>query len=266
MTASTEDRSEVDETGVPARPGVFASFEEREFRKAWLGAVLFGLGMWMERLATGWFVLNETGSVFLAALTFAIRTIPNLVLGPIAGAVSDRLPRARVLTATAVVRMIAAALMSLIVFAGFAAVPILIALVFVTGSTIAFQNTALQPLQAIRLESRCALQTFHQRSTYVANPNGGAGFLFGERSRTVQPRRPRPHQEEDLHERPLGTVWFDGSPLLRSDVTRIELRSLDQAHFREFANPSACLGLHPSSREWGRRPLFGNVPKRRPRW
>ena len=183
MTASTEDRSEVDETGVPARPGVFASFEEREFRKAWLGAVLFGLGMWMERLATGWFVLNETGSVFLAALTFAIRTIPNLVLGPIAGAVSDRLPRARVLTATAVVRMIAAALMSLVVFAGFASVPVLIALVFVTGSTIAFQNTALQPLQAeivgrARLANAVSLTSFGQRSIGVVGALSG-GVLIG---------------------------------------------------------------------------------------
>ena len=51
----------------PGRPGVLASFDEPEFRTVWFGAVLFGLGMWMERLAIGWFVLDETGSVFLAA-------------------------------------------------------------------------------------------------------------------------------------------------------------------------------------------------------
>ena len=133
MTASVDDPA-----NVPARSGVFASFEEPEFRRVWLGAVLFALGMWMERLAVGWFILDETDSVFLAALSFAVRTVPNLVVGPIAGAASDRLPRARILTVTATVRMVAAALMSIVVFAGFASVPILIALVFVTGSTIAF--------------------------------------------------------------------------------------------------------------------------------
>lgn len=183
----------------------------------WLGAVLFGFGMWMERLAIGWFVLDETGSVFLAALSFAIRTIPNLVMGPIGGAASDRLPRARVLTATAVVRMVAAALMSLAVFADVATVPLLFALVFVSGATIAFQNTALQPLQAdivgpARLGNAISLTSFGQRSIGIAGalsgglliswlgpaptflvgalPLAGAALLFAR----VRPpaRRPRP--------------------------------------------------------------------------
>ena len=178
MIASTEDRPYA-----PGKPGVLASFEEAEFRKAWLGAVLFGLGMWMERLAIGWFVLDETGSVFLAALSFAIRTIPNLVLGPIGGAASDRLPRARILMTTAMVRMVAAALMSIVVFADFASVPILLALVFVTGSTIAFQNTALQPLLADivgpeRLGNAISLTSFGQRSIGVVGALSG-GLLIG---------------------------------------------------------------------------------------
>ena len=178
MTARTEDLPEA-----IATPGVLASFGEPEFRKAWLGAVLFGLGMWIERLAIGWFVLDETGSVFLAAFSFAIRTIPNLLLGPIGGAASDRLPRARILMTTAMVRMAAAALMSTAVFIDVAAVPILMALTFVTGSTIAFQNTALQPLQAAivgpeRLGSAISLTSFGQRSVGVVGALSG-GVLIG---------------------------------------------------------------------------------------
>ena len=178
MTAIREPRPDA-----AARPGVLASFDEPEFRKAWLGAVLFGLGMWMERLAIGWFVLDATGSVFLAALSFAIRTIPNLVLGPIAGAASDRLPRARILTATAIVRMSAAALMSAAVLFDVAAVPMLMALVFITGGTIAFQNTALQPLQASivgpeRLGNAVTLTSLGQRSVGVVGALSG-GVLLG---------------------------------------------------------------------------------------
>ena len=177
MTASTEAKSRANP------PGVLASFHEPEFRKVWLGAVLFSLGMWMERLAIGWFVLDETGSVFLAALSFAIRTVPNLVLGPIGGAASDRLPRARVLLATSLVRMAAAALMALVVFVDFVSVPILLALVFVTGATIAFQNTSLQPLQAEivgpeRLGNAVSLTSFGQRSIGVAGALTG-GVLIG---------------------------------------------------------------------------------------
>ena len=81
--------------------------------------------------------------------------------------------------------------MSLIVVAGFAAVPILIALVFVTGSTIAFQNTALQPLQAEivgpeRLGNAISLTSFGQRSIGVVGARGLAarpkGFSTGEPS------------------------------------------------------------------------------------
>jgi len=205
-------------------PGLLASFEEPEFRRVWVGAVLFGLGMWMERLAIGWFVLDETGSVFIAALSFSIRTVPNLVLGPIGGAASDRLPRARVLMVTALIRMLAAGVMALVVFAEFASVPILLVLVFITGSTIAFQNPALQPLQAEivgpeRLGNAISLTSFGQRSIGVvgavtggvligwlgpaaafvigAVPLAGAAFMF---SRVRVPPRPRTSDSRFLAE------------------------------------------------------------------
>ncbi|MDA0351823.1 MAG: MFS transporter [Chloroflexi bacterium] len=166
----------------PAPGGMLASFQEPEFRKVWLGAVLFGLGMWMERLAIGWFILDETGSVFLAALSFAIRTVPNLVLGPIGGAASDRLPRARVLAVTSWIRMLAAALMALVVLVDVATIPALMVLVFLTGATIAFQNTALQPLQAeivgpARLSNAISLTSLGQRSIGVIGALSGGIFI-----------------------------------------------------------------------------------------
>ncbi|MCA9832273.1 MAG: MFS transporter [Dehalococcoidia bacterium] len=161
---------------------VLSSFYEPDFRKVWAGSLLFGLGTWVERLATGWFVLEETDSVFLAAVSFAIRTVPNLVLGPIGGAVSDRLPRSRVLLAASLVRMVASALMALVVFIDIHPVPILLALVFVTGATIAFQNTALQPLQAEivgpdRLGNAISLTSLGQRAVGVLGALGGGALL-----------------------------------------------------------------------------------------
>ena len=162
--------------------GILASFSEPAFRKVWLGSLLFGLGTWVERLATGWFVLEETDSVFLAAVSFAIRTVPNLVLGPIGGAVSDRFPRSRVLLAASLVRMVASALMALVVLLDIHPVPILLGLVFVTGSTIAFQNTALQPLQAEivgpnRLGNAISLTSLGQRAVGVLGALGGGALI-----------------------------------------------------------------------------------------
>ena len=70
------------------------------FRRLCAASYTDAVGTWMERLAVGWFVLDTTGSVFLAALSFAARSAPNMVLGPFGGVVADRFPRTRVLTAT----------------------------------------------------------------------------------------------------------------------------------------------------------------------
>ncbi len=72
------------------------------FRRVWLATVLFSLGNWTERIVVGFFVLNQSGSVFLTAATFAARQAPGVFAAPIAGAVVDRWPRSRVLAITAI--------------------------------------------------------------------------------------------------------------------------------------------------------------------
>ena len=166
-----------------AAGGMFASFHAPGFRRVWLGAVLFAFATYMERLVVGWFVLDVTGSVLLAALSLGVRALPNLVLGPIGGAVSDRLPRGRVLAATALVRAVAVGLMSLVVIVDVATVPLVFALALVTGSTLAFQLTALQPLVGeiagtARLGNAVTLTSFGERSVAALGALGG-GVLIG---------------------------------------------------------------------------------------
>ena len=81
-----------------SRPrGPFAAFAFPQFRRVWMASVVFSLGNWGERLATGWVVLHETDSVFLTAATFAVRQAPQLIAAPIGGAISDRFSRGKVL-------------------------------------------------------------------------------------------------------------------------------------------------------------------------
>lgn len=70
------------------------------FRRLCVASYVDAFGTWMERLAVGWFVLDTTGSVFLAALSFAARSAPNMFFGPFGGAVADRFSRPRVLVVT----------------------------------------------------------------------------------------------------------------------------------------------------------------------
>jgi MFS family permease len=83
-----------------SRPrGPFAAFAFPKFRRVWLASVIFSLGNWGERLATGWVVLNETDDVFLAAATFAVRQAPQLIFAPIGGAIADRFSRGKIVLA-----------------------------------------------------------------------------------------------------------------------------------------------------------------------
>jgi MFS family permease len=51
------------------------------------------LGGWLQQIALSWLVYRLTGSVFLLGLTGFLLQIPYLLLGPITGAVADRVPR-----------------------------------------------------------------------------------------------------------------------------------------------------------------------------
>ncbi|MBN4064235.1 MFS transporter [Dehalococcoides mccartyi] len=81
-----------------SRPrGPLAAFAFPNFRRIWLASVVFSLGNWGERLATGWVVLDVTESIFLTAATFAVRQAPQLIFAPIGGAVADRFSRGKIM-------------------------------------------------------------------------------------------------------------------------------------------------------------------------
>lgn len=88
------------EAAAPRPARMLDALREPAFRRLCLANYTDAAGTWMERLAVGWFVLDTTGSVFLAALSFAARSAPNMFLGPFGGAVADRFPRPRVLQVT----------------------------------------------------------------------------------------------------------------------------------------------------------------------
>ena len=73
------------------------AFSAPQFPILWGASALFSFAQWMERIAVGWLVLDETGSVFLTALSWAVRSAPGVVAGPLAGVVADRYPRPAVL-------------------------------------------------------------------------------------------------------------------------------------------------------------------------
>lgn len=127
-----------------ARGRALHALEYPAFRRLWTAALLDSVGTWMERLAVGWFVLNETGSVFLAALSFAIRNAPNMVFGPFGGAIADRFERPKILRTTAWIRATLLVGVGMLVITGVHSPWPLLAMVALSGMARASEMPAIQ--------------------------------------------------------------------------------------------------------------------------
>ncbi len=100
----------------------------------------------MERLVVGWLVLAETGSIFLAALSFAVRAAPNIVLGPVGGAVADRFDRPRVLRDVALAKAALELVIGVAVIAGVTSAWPVLVLVAAIGAVRTSEVPATQAL------------------------------------------------------------------------------------------------------------------------
>lgn len=164
------------------REGPLAPFDVPAFRRLWAAGVLFSLGQWIERTAIGWFVLDLTGSVFLTALAWSIRTIPNVLLGPIAGALADRYSRRVLLAANASVRAATVTVLGVVTLGDEVAVLQILVLVGLSGVTMTVQTAALQSLAGDvagpgRLASAVSLISFGARSVGAVGALA-SGFLI----------------------------------------------------------------------------------------
>jgi len=116
------------------------------YRRLWAAGLLLGFGNWMQRLTIGWLVLDETGSVFLTALSFAVRSAPNVVFGLIGGALADRLDRRRLLIISAIIKTGISVGLGALVLTGHVQIWAVLTLVAISGITMTFEIPATQAL------------------------------------------------------------------------------------------------------------------------
>ena len=108
--------------------------------------MLIALAVWTERLAVGWLILTETESVFLTAASFAARQAPGLIAAPLAGAISDRMPRNRLLGIAAAYRALLLALLAIFALSGLEPFWIAFVLIALAGVGHAFETPSTQAL------------------------------------------------------------------------------------------------------------------------
>ncbi|HEX9065967.1 MAG TPA: MFS transporter [Streptosporangiaceae bacterium] len=83
---------------------MFQALRVRDFRLMWTGSVISTFGSCLLLLAIPAHVFQVTGSLRDTGLTLAAEYLPGLLLGPVAGVVSDRWDRRRLMITTSVFR------------------------------------------------------------------------------------------------------------------------------------------------------------------
>ena len=78
----------------------FRSLHNRNYRLFAAGMLVSNVGVWMQRIAQDWLVLELTGSGVAVGVTIGLQFLPMLVLAPWGGVLADRYPKLRVLVAT----------------------------------------------------------------------------------------------------------------------------------------------------------------------
>lgn len=96
----------------------FSSLRIRNYRLYFIGQTISVSGVWMQRVAQSWLVLDLTGSGTAVGLVTALQFLPILVLAPLGGVVADRVDKRRLLYVTQSAAGVIAAVLGVLVVAG----------------------------------------------------------------------------------------------------------------------------------------------------
>ncbi|MFD9664830.1 MFS transporter [Rhodococcus sp. NPDC059968] len=113
-TNSSHPRPAIDRT--TPRRARFAALGSRNFRLFLLGQAVVTTGLWVQRVAQDWLVLDLTGSATAVGITTALQWAPMLVFGLLGGWIADRYSKRRVLQATQTAAALLAAVLAGLTF------------------------------------------------------------------------------------------------------------------------------------------------------
>jgi MFS family permease len=128
--------------GQPAAPAAsaergwrasLAPLRHRNYALVWWAGMVSNVGTWMETVAVGDLVARDTGEAGWTALVAAAGFLPMGLLGPVGGALADRLDRRRMLLAMTATQMAAAVVLTVLAATGNVTPVVLALVVFVAG-------------------------------------------------------------------------------------------------------------------------------------
>lgn len=121
---------------------IFRSLQYRNYRLFFSGQSVSLIGTWMQRIAMPWLVYHMTGSALLLGVVSFAGQIPTFLLSPVAGVLTDRWNRHRVLLITQIISLIQAAVLAWLSLAGVIRIWEIVTLSVILGCVNAFDVPA----------------------------------------------------------------------------------------------------------------------------
>lgn len=124
----------------------FDSLKLRDFRLLWLGQLATSMGLMMDQTARSWLIYQLTGSPLQLGFVSAVRGLPLLIFGVLAGVVADRYGRKAQLIIAQVVNAALNIALATLILTGRIQVWHVYVTGFLNGTVQAFQQPARQVL------------------------------------------------------------------------------------------------------------------------
>lgn len=128
--------------GVSRWPRTVRALRHRNFRLYWFGQIASQAGTWMQIVAQGWLVYRLTDSPLMLGLVTVVGLIPVVPVSLLAGVLSDRFSRKKLIITTEIVLMLQALILAALTWFGIVQVWHVIVLSFVLGGAAALEQPA----------------------------------------------------------------------------------------------------------------------------
>ena len=114
-------------------PHSLRSLRHQNFRRYYIGQTVSQLGSWMQSTAIMWLAYRLTGSTATTGMIGFLAMLPYIFITPLAGALSDRVSRKKLLMTVLSLSSVVAAVLSVLTLTQQISIPLLGALAFVKG-------------------------------------------------------------------------------------------------------------------------------------
>lgn len=114
-------------------PHSLRALRSKNFRAYYTGQAISQLGSWMQSVAITWLAYRLSGSTAATGLIGFLTLVPFIIVTPIAGALSDRVSRRKLLIAVQALLLVNAAALTALTYSGHATIAFLGIFAFVQG-------------------------------------------------------------------------------------------------------------------------------------